>query len=109
MSADKRGHCGTPKITSFTTITPAESNPLKRSNSQISPVDQKTFKKKVHLDKKDCSTIAMESDQRQIQYVNIESLIEPIMQEFKSLKNTMATKQGEMSKGFNHLKTVHRE
>ena len=86
MSADKRSHCGTPKTTSFTTITPAESNLLKRSSSQISPVDQKTSKKKVHLDKEDRSTVAMESDERQIQQVNIESLIEPIMQEFKSLK-----------------------
>ena len=45
MSADKRGHCGTLKITSFTTITPAESNPLKRSSSQISPVNQKNIQK----------------------------------------------------------------
>ena len=51
----------------------------------------------------------MESDECQIQQVNIKSLIEPIMQEFKSLKNTMATQQGEMSEGFNHLKTVLKE
>ena len=97
MSADKRGHCDTLKIKSFTTITPAESNPLKRTSSQISPVDQKTSKKKVHLDKKDHSTIAMESDECQIQHVNIKSLIEPIMQEFKSLKNTMATQQANLT------------
>ena len=51
----------------------------------------------------------MESDEHQIQQVNIESLIEPIMQEFKSLKYTMAIQQGEMSEGFNHLKTVLKE
>ena len=59
MPANKRGHCGILKITTFTTITPAESNPLKRSSSQISPVNQKTSNKKVHLDKEDCSTIAI--------------------------------------------------
>ena len=41
--------------------------------------------------------------------VNIDKIIAPIMQEFKSLKDSMESQQGEMSEGFKNLKTMLKE
>ena len=109
MPADKKLQSSTPKITTFTRPSLIESNSLKRSSNQISPADQKKSIKKAHLEKHESNNSAMGSEEHPSQQVNIQKLIEPIMQEFRSLKKTMASQQDEMSEGFNHLNSVLKE
>ena len=110
MPSGKKNYSSTPKITTFTTSTTTVPNPLKRSSSQLSPpIDQKVSKKKTSAKESEQPIMSSNKEESHTQQVNIESLIEPIMQEFRSLKNTMATQQGKMSEGFKHLKSVLKE
>ena len=90
----------TPKITSFTTKSSNQSTSLKRSSSAISPLDQDSPSKKPNL------TGNMATSDQSAPQVNFQQLIEPIMLEFKSLKDTMATQKGEISEELEHHKTI---
>ena len=102
----------TPKITAYTTPISATSTSLKRTSSHISPPpEQQVVKKKIQAKNKILNKMTEEKDHdgNQTTQLNIERLIAPIMQEFKSLKNSMESQQGEMSEGFKNLKTMLKE
>ena len=106
MSEGKKNISHTPKITLFTTVTSTTPS-LKRTISELSPPsNQKESKKKTTVNTPNIIEMASQQDDMSNQPVNINSIIDPILQEFKSLKDTMISQRNEMSEGFKHLKSV---
>ena len=112
MPIEKGTSNNTLKITAYTTPISTSSNSLKRTSSHISPPpEQQATKKKSQAESKIPNNMSEEKDLdgNQSTQLNIEKLIVPIMQEFKSLKDSMELQQGEMSEGFKNLKTMLKE
>ena len=105
---DKKPHQITPKITAFTTKITETHNPLKRRLSATSPTGTTSTSKKLNVDKPAHSSSApiMDESTTEVQSTHLSQLIEPIMKEFKSLKDTIVSKKSEISEEINRLKKV---
>ena len=105
---DKKLHQITPKITAFTTKITETHNPLKRRISATSPTGTTSISKKLNLDKPTHLSSASNMDETttEAQSTHLSQLIEPIMKEFKSLKDTMVSQKSEISEEINRLKKV---
>ena len=95
----------TPKITLLTTKTMDHRNSVKRTSSAISPIEQETTMKKPNIDFTMANSEPM-LPRSVVPQPDFHDLIEPIMCEFKSLKDTMATQEGKISEELSQLKTV---
>ena len=107
-SMDKKPNQITPKITAFMTKLSETQKPLKRRFSATSPTEITSISKKPNIDNQAQSTSAPTKDEltTEVQPTHLSQLIEPIMKEFKSLKDTMVSQNGEISEEINRLKKV---
>ena len=105
---DKKPHQIIPKITAFTTKITETPNPLKRRLSATSPIGTMSISKRLNLDKPAHSSSApnMDESTTEVQSTHLSQLIEPIMKEFKSLKNMMVSQKSEICEEINRLKKV---
>ena len=90
----------------FTTKITEARNPLKRRISATSPTEASSISKKLILDKPVKSSFSSNMDETmtEVQSTHLSQLIEPIMNEFKSLKDTMVSQKSEISEEINRLK-----
>ena len=104
----KKLHQITPKITALTTKITETHNPLKRRLSATSPMGTTSISKKLNLNKPAhlSSVSNMDTTTTEVQSTHLSQLIEPIMKEFKSLKDTMVSQKSEISEEINRLKKV---
>ena len=105
---DKKPHQITPKITAFMTKLTEAQKPLKRRLGATSPTGITSISKKPNIDKPAHSSSAptMDESTTEVQSTHLSQLIEPIMKEFKSLKDTMVSQKSEISEEINRLKKV---
>ena len=99
---DKKPNQITPKITAFMTKFTETQNPLKRRFSVTS------ISKKLNIDNPAHSSPAptMDESTTEVQSTHLSQLIEPIMKEFKSLKDMMVSQKSEISEEIIRLKKV---
>ena len=83
-------------------------NPLKRRFSATSPTEITSISKKLNIDNPAQSSSAptMDESKTEVQPTHLSQLIEPIMKEFKSLKDTMVSQKSEIFEEINRLKKV---
>ena len=83
-------------------------NPLKRRFSATSPTGITSTSKKLNVDNQaqSSSVPTMEESTTEVQSTHLSQLIEPIMNEFKSLKDTMISQKSNISEEINRLKKV---
>ena len=96
---DKKSHQTTKKITMFTT--------KKRRLSDTSPSSSTNYSKKLNAaNRVNLATSSKMEDPRPDDKLptQLSQLIDPIMQEFKSLKETMSSQKSEISEEISRLK-----
>ena len=105
---DKKPNQITPKITAFTTKLSETQKPPKRRLSATSPTEITSISKKSNIDNQAQPTFAptMDESTTEVQPTHLNQLIEPIMKEFKSLKDMMVSQKSEISGEINRLKKV---
>ena len=105
---DKKPNQITPKITAFTTKLSETQNSLERRFSATSPTGITSISKKLNIDNPAYSSSApiMDESTIEVQSTHLSQLIEPIMKEFKSLKDMMVSQKIEISEEINRLKKV---
>ena len=101
---DKKLHQITPKITAFTTKITETHSPLKRRLSATSPTVTTSISKKLNLNRSAHLPSATNVDETTTEVQS--SHLEPIMKEFKSLKDTMLSQKSEPSDEIIILKKV---
>ena len=92
----------------FTTKITEAHNPLKRRISATSHREASSISKKLNLDKPVLSSSSSNMDETmtEVESTHLSQLIEPIMNKFKSLKDTMVSQKSEISEEINRLKKV---
>ena len=111
--SDDRKTTHTPKITAFTSKLQEYANPLKRSCSLLSPTNTSQKSKKAHTSKVSMSNVeGKESAEDMVPHLmqdHFKQWMEPIMQEFQSLKDMMSMQKSQITEEIGHLKMVMKE